>query len=810
MVAKSMVIVESPAKSKTINKFLGPSYFVRSSIGHIRDLPSKSLGIDVDNNFLPTYRIIESRKDIVNKLRKEVKKVDYVYLASDHDREGEAIAWHLCKALNIPENKIRRVTFNEITKEAIQKAFKKPGPINLDKVNAQQTRRILDRLVGYQISPLLWKKIAKRLSAGRVQSVAVRLIVEREKEIKAFKSQEYWEITAELTPEHTEEKKPSTPEKPARPVRTALPGEQSLSGGDVFIAELHKIDDKSKEIGNEKEAKKLEEVLKAAEYVVTNISKRTKLNNAPPPFTTSLLQQQASIKLRFSAKKTMLLAQQLYEGVELGDEGSVGLITYMRTDSFNVSEEAIKPCREVIKQAFGKEYLPPKPNIYKSKKGAQLGHEAIRPTYVGKNPEEIKHFLTTDQYKLYNLIWERFVASQMMPAKYSITDVEITALPVPPLLSCESKKWGQTGSPQKNEIEKCIFKAKGREIIFDGYTALARTDSKESKQDQDIPALKRGQVLNLIKLTPSQHFTQPPPRFTEATLVRTLEKNGIGRPSTYATIISTIQDRGYVKQMKRLFHPTELGILVTEKLIKHFPRILDVEFTSQMEDKLDKIEEVHEDWLKVLKEFYKNFSSDLEKAKIEMSSVKELPEDSKYTCQVCGKPMVIRWSRTGKFLGCSGFPDCKNTIALDSDGKPIEPEKSGEVCDKCGKDMIIKFNRNIKFLACSGYPECKNTKSLHGDKVVESTAQKTDEKCEKCGSDMVIRNSRMGRFLGCSNYPKCRNAKAIPTDVKCPREGCNGNLVQRRGKKRVWFYGCTNYPECDFTTKELTTVIEES
>jgi DNA topoisomerase I len=783
MVAKSMVIVESPAKSKTINKFLGPSYFVRSSIGHIRDLPSKSLGVDVENNFLPTYRIIESRKDIVNKLRKEVKKVDYVYLASDRDREGEAIAWHLCKALNIPENKIRRVTFNEITKEAIQKAFKKPGPINLDKVNAQQTRRILDRLVGYQISPLLWKKIAKRLSAGRVQSVAVRLIVEREKDIKAFKSQEFWEITAELTPKYTDEKKPSKPEKPAR---------QSLSGGNVFIAELYKIDDKSKEITNEKEAKNLEEVLKDAEYVVTNVSKRTKLNNAPPPFSTSLLQQQSSIKLRFSAKKTMLLAQQLYEGIELGNEGSVGLITYMRTDSFSISEQAIKPCREVIKQTFGKEYMPPKPNIYVSKKGAQLGHEAIRPTSVEKTPDMIESFLTTEQHKLYKLIWERFVASQMMPAKYSITEVEITA------------------SPKKSKKKKYIFKAKGRETIFDGHTILSQTDSERGKKEQDIPKLQKGHALNLIKLTPTQHFTQPPPRFTEATLVKTLEKNGIGRPSTYAVIISTIQERGYVKQMKRLFHPTELGTLVTEKLIKHFPRILDVEFTSQMEGKLDKIEEVHENWLKVLKEFYKNFSSDLEKAKIEMSSVKELPEESKYACKICGKPMVIRWSRTGKFLGCSGFPDCKNTIALDADGKPIEPEKSGEVCDKCGKDMIIKFYKNIKFLACSGYPECKNTKSLHGDKVVESIAQKTDEKCEKCGSDMVIRSSRMGKFLGCSNYPKCRNAKAIPTNIKCPQEGCNGNLIQRRGKKRVWFYGCTNYPECDFTTKELTSVIEES
>ncbi len=783
MVTKSMVIVESPAKAKTINKFLGSSYFVRSSVGHVRDLPSKKLGVDIENEFLPTYRIIPSRKEIINKLRKEVKKADFVYLASDCDREGESIAWHLCEALNIPEKKVQRVTFNEITKDAIKKAFKEPGPINMDKVNAQQTRRILDRLVGYQISPLLWKKITKRLSAGRVQSVAVRLIVEREKEIHAFKSQEYWEFTADLATKHTEANESSPTEKSAI---------QSLSRGEVFVAELCKIDGKNKEIANGKEAGNLEKILKKAEYTVVNISKRNTLNKAPSPFSTSLLQQQASIKLRFSAKKTMLLAQQLYEGIELGGEGSVGLITYMRTDSLSVSEQAIKSCREVIEQTYGKKYLPSKPNTYKSKKGAQLGHEAIRPTFAERKPETLQSFLTTDQHKLYKLIWERFIASQMKPAQYSITEVEIDA------------------NLKQGKIKKCVFKAKGREIIFDGHTLLTYTDSERNKQEQNIPTLKKGQALNLVKLTPSQHFTQPPPRFTEATLIKVLEKNGIGRPSTYAAIISNIQERGYVKQMKRLFHPTELGILVTEKLVKHFPMILNVEFTSQMEDKLDKIEEVHEDWLKVLKEFYKNFSSDLEKAKVEMSSVKGLPEESKHTCQVCGKPMVTRWSRIGKFLGCSGFPDCKNTITLNASGKPIEQEKSGQLCDKCGRNMVIKFNKDVKFLACSGYPECKNTKSLHGDNIVEFKAQETDEKCEKCGGNMLIRSSRMGKFLGCSNYPKCKNTKAIPTDVKCPREGCNGNLVQRRGKKRAWFYGCTSYPECDFTTKELTSLIEEN
>lgn len=783
MVAKSMVIVESPAKAKTINKFLGSSYFVRSSIGHVRDLPSKNLGVDTENEFTPTYRIIPARKEIVTKLRKEVKKVDYVYLASDRDREGEAIAWHLCEALKIPEEKIQRVTFNEITKDAISKAFKEPGPINMDKVNAQQTRRILDRLVGYKISPLLWKKITKRLSAGRVQSVAVRLIVEREKEINDFNSQEYWEFTADLASKHS---------KTTGPVRGIKEDKQSPSGNDVLVAELTKVDGKPKDIPNENEAKKLEEYLKDATYTVSDISKRKTLNKASSPFSTSLLQQQSSIKLRFSTKKTMLLAQQLYEGVELGAEGSVGLITYMRTDSLSVSEQAIPACRAVIEQTFGKEYLPQKQNIYKSKKGAQLGHEAIRPTYPERKPESLQPFLTADQHKLYKLIWDRFIASQMKPAQYAITDVEIEA------------------DSTKDKEKKCIFKARGREILFDGHTILTYSDSERGKQEQNIPSLKKGEVLDLVKLTPSQHFTQPPPRFSEATLVKMLEKNGIGRPSTYAAIISNIQDRGYVTQTKRLFHPTDLGTLVTDKLVKHFPKILDVKFTSQMEDKLDKIEEIHEDWLKVLKEFYESFSSDLEKAKVEMGSVKEAPEESKYNCQLCNKPMVTRWSRIGKFLGCSGFPDCKNTIALDKNGEPVKQEISGQLCEKCGKDMVVKFSRNAKFLACSGYPECKNTRSLNGDNAVESKAEETDEKCEKCDGMMLIRSSRMGKFMGCSNYPKCKNTKAIPTEVKCPKEGCDGTLVQRRGKRRMWFFGCTNYPECDFTAKDLKSLGEEN
>ncbi|MCF6156557.1 MAG: type I DNA topoisomerase [Candidatus Brocadia sp.] len=753
---KNMVIVESPAKAKTIGKYLGSSFFVCSSMGHVRDLPEKKLSVDIENNFTPEYKIIPSRKKLVSELLADSKKADTVYLASDLDREGEAIAWHLSKALEIPDEKAQRVIFNEITKDAILEAFKHPGPINMAKVNAQQARRILDRLVGYQISPLLWKKISKGLSAGRVQSVAVRLIVEREKEIKEFKPQEYWKITAEL--------------------KTTSEDKDKLRDIKTFKSILQKFNGENVEIKNESQAKDIVHELQKAEYVVANVKKQTKRNNAPPPFTTSLLQQQASTRLQFSAKKTMLLAQQLYEGIDIGTEGAVGLITYMRTDSFHISEQALTSCRKLVAEKYGKNYLPEKPNVHASdKKGTQGAHEAIRPTVVEYAPESIKNFLTKDQYRLYELIWNRFVASQMSPALYAVTDVEIAS-------------------------GRYTFKAKGRELLFDGHTIVSGHEM--DKDEQILPPLEKDQKLELIELMPTQHFTQPPPRFTEASLVKTLEKMGIGRPSTYATIISTIQDRGYVKQEKRAFYATELGTLVTEKLIDHFPKIMDVKFTSHMEDELDKIEDEKIGWLNVLKEFYEPFKIDLEKAVGEMKSVKGTPEESSQICAICGQPMVIRWGRHGKFLGCSAFPTCKNTLPLDEKGAPAPPETTDQKCEKCGSAMVIKTSRHGKFLACSAYPNCKNTKSLTGE---TTKVEPTEEKCEKCGSPMVIRFGKKGRFMGCSAYPKCRNIKSLPTGVKCPKEGCGGDLIQRRSKKGGIFFGCSKYPECDYITNELPT-----
>lgn len=753
---KNMVIVESPAKAKTIGKYLGSSFFVCSSMGHVRDLPEKKLSVDVENNFTPEYKIMPSRKKLVSELLADSKKADTIYLASDLDREGEAIAWHLTKALEIPEEKTRRVTFNEITKDAILKAFQHPSPINMAKVNAQQARRILDRLVGYQISPILWKKISKGLSAGRVQSVAVRLIVEREKEIREFKSQEYWKITAELT--------------------VAAEDRDKIKDVKNFKALLQKFNNENVEVKNESQSKVIIQELQKAAYIVANVKKQTKRNNAPPPFTTSLLQQQASTRLQFSAKKTMLIAQQLYEGIDIGAEGAVGLITYMRTDSFHISEQALASCRKLIVDVYGENYLPEKPNVHASdKKGTQGAHEAIRPTAAEHPPESIKNHLTKDQYKLYELIWNRFVASQMKPALYAVTDVEIAA--------------GQY-----------TFKAKGRELLFDGHTRVSGHELE--KEEQILPPLEKDQRLELIELAPTQHFTQPPPRFTEASLVKTLEKLGIGRPSTYAAIISTIQERGYVKQEKRAFYATELGTLVTEKLIEHFSKIMDVKFTSHMEDELDKIEDEKIEWLNVLREFYDPFKTDLEKAAGEMKSVKGTPEESNQMCTLCGKPMVIRWGRHGKFLGCSAFPTCKSTLPLDERGVPAPPETTDQKCEKCGSAMVVKTSRHGKFLACSAYPNCKNTKSLTGE---TTKVEPTNEKCEKCGSPMVIRFSKRGRFMGCSAYPKCRNIKSLPTGAKCPNEGCGGDLIQRWSKKGGVFFGCSRYPECDYITKELST-----
>ncbi|MFH1562089.1 MAG: type I DNA topoisomerase [Nitrospirota bacterium] len=752
--SKSLVIVESPAKAKTINKYLGSEFKVSASMGHVRDLPRATLGVNTDDNFKPKYVVIPERKKILKELKELASKVDSIYLAPDPDREGEAIAWHLAQELEAclvgTKKQLRRLTFNEITKPAIVEALKNPSKIDINKVDAQQARRILDRLVGYLISPILSKKVQKGLSAGRVQSVAVRLICDREKEIEAFVPEEYWSIIAKLQ-KKTKER---------------------------FIAKLEKIDTKKVNISNKDEAEAILKELKGKEFIVDKVIKKDKRQNPVPPFITSTLQQEAVRKLGFNAKKAMSIAQQLYEGLDVGEKDPVGVITYMRTDAVRVSEEAQSQAREYVKGKFGSQYLPPTPPVYKSKKLAQEAHEAIRPTSVFKTPDEIKEYLTPDQYKLYKLIWTRFVASQMNPALLAITRVEILA------------------------TNKFLFVATGTVVKFDGFMAIYTEgkDEKEEDEEETLPQMKEKEPLNLLELIPGQHFTQPPPRYTEATLVKTLEEKGIGRPSTYAAIITTIQDRDYAKLQEKKFYPTELGKLVTELLVKSFPDILDAGFTAQLEEKLDKIEEGELIWTKVLDEFYTPFKDSLAKAKEIMTNVKKQQEEvTSILCEKCGKPMVVKMGRYGKFLSCPGYPDCKNikNIELKENGeiKIKEEEKTEVVCDICGKPMVIKQGRYGKFLSCSGYPKCKNMKPLEKKKT-ETIA--TDIKCEKCEANMVLREGRNGKFLACSSYPKCKFTKSVSSGFACPA-GCGGELAKKRSKKG-FFYGCSNYPKCEFAT----------
>jgi len=749
---RSLVIVESPKKAKTIGKILGKKYAVESSVGHVRDLPKRKLGIDIEKGFEPEYQAIPGKKKVLTKLRKLSKDAPTVYLAPDPDREGEAIAWHLAEALRLPKKKVARVTFNEITSSAVRSAFTDPGQIDMDKVDAQQARRVLDRLVGYQLSPLLWKKIAMGLSAGRVQSVALKLIVDREREIQAFNPEEFWRITATLKPQ-----------------------DKAPGANQEFTCELKKIDGKKVELKNEEDSQAAVKAINGSPFVVEKLEERQVKSRPLPPLTTSHMQQAASTRLGFSTKRTMVVAQQLYEGIELGSEGSIGLISYMRTDSVHVAEEAIAQCRELIPNKFGKEFLSPQPLRYKSRRGAQGAHEAIRPTNVSREPDDIAKYLTPDQLKLYRLIWNRFVASQMASAKVLITSVSVAAGPG-------------------------IFAAKGRVVTFPGHFIVSNTLSGTSYQD--LPPLQEGQTLDLAKLEPTQHFTKPPSRFTEATLVRILEREGIGRPSTYSAIVSTIQDRGYVRKEQRAFHATDLGMLVTDKLVVHFPDVVNTKFTSHMEENLDKIEEGQANSGSVLKEFYDLFSADLERAKKEMKSEKENTEPSGVPCPSCEKPMIYRWSKHGRYLACSAYPECSTTMALDDEGKPVVPEESDVRCEKCDSAMVMKSGRNGKFLACSKYPECKFTLSVDAEgKPIR--LETTDQVCEKCGAAMVVRSSRRGPFLACSAYPKCKNAKPIPTGIPCPEEGCDGQLVQRGARGGRTFYGCSNYPKCKHTAKEL-------
>ncbi len=736
--AKNLVIVESPAKARTINKYLGKDFVVKASMGHVRDLPKGKLGIDVEHDFATDYSLIRTRSDTVKDLRKSAKTAEAVYLAPDPDREGEAIAWHLIHALDIPEEKAYRITFNEITKRAVREALEHPGKVKENLVNAQQARRILDRLVGYKLSPLLWEKIARGLSAGRVQSVAVRLIVEREHEIRAFTPEEYWRVTAFLSQQGVVIAPDPLPKK-----ESPDEAEWYEDHDDVFTAELKRKDGQTLELGNEADTTAAVAEIAKHPFVVSSVEKKKKSVKAPPPLTTSLLQQQASTRLRFAAKRTMRVAQQLYEGIDLGKGESDGLITYMRTDSYRLANEAIEGAREYIQRTFGDKYVPEKPNVYAARKGAQEAHEAIRPTDIRRTPADLKEHLTSDQYRLYKLIWERVVACQMSNAVFDQTSVAIDAGPY-------------------------TFTTRGRALVFDGHLKVSGVD--KTSGEQNLPALTEGETLDSWKVDPKQHFTQPPARYSEATLVKALEKNGIGRPSTYATILSTIQDRGYVKLTERKFWATDLGEVVNESLVKHFPDIFDYEFTAGMESKLDRIEAEEADWLKVVREFYDMFAKDLDEASENMANLKVQDDPEGRKCEECGKPMLLRMNRFGRFLGCSGYPECKSILRIGEDGKAEDkrpaPEPTDEVCEKCGKEMVIRTGKRGRFMACTGWPKCKNTFSVDDDgnpikpKVVE-------EPCPKCeGTEMVVRFSKRGPFLGCTKYPKCRGTKPLPDALK--------------------------------------------
>jgi DNA topoisomerase-1 len=855
--AEKVVIVESKAKARTISRYLGKGYEVRACMGHVRDLPEDEFGVDVENEFEPTYRVMPGSRRVVGQLRKATKEAVEVYLAPDPDREGEAIAWHLKHALKLPDERTRRVTFNEITRDAVREAFRRPRGIDRDLVDAQQARRILDRIVGYELSPLISRKVVRGLSAGRVQSVALRLIVERERERDAFEPEEYWQITARLS----------------------APGD-----GETFEAELKELDGEELSIPDEARATELVERLAGETYRVSEVKERTTSSKASPPFITSTLQQVASSRLRLSAAQTMRIAQQLYEGVDVGPaagggedtgaagEETMGLITYMRTDSTRVADQALQACRRLIGDDYGDAYLPKKPNTFRSPRGAQAAHEAIRPTDPARRPEEVRPYLSERQFKLYDLIWRRFVASQMTPARYRVTDVAVEAGPA-------------------------LFRARGRRMLFDGHTRVLSW--RDGSEEQALPELDEGDELDLEELVPSQHFTQPPPRYTEASLVRELEKQGIGRPSTYAPTIQTLLRRNYVRRVRRAFHPTDLGIVVTDLLVEHFPREMDVSFTSRMEEELDEIETGQRDWRATLGEFYEQFSADLAEARQNMERVAEEEPPEPVECEECGRPMVIKFSRGGdRFLGCSGFPECTNTrslpgagreeaveteykcdkcgapmlrrvgrrgreylacsafpecrniMGLDKEGKPVKlaprqgtgfscprcgarmhVAEGGEAdeltcgrcrnrlpkltveealhktempgpdafppCPECGADMELKRSRKGLFLGCSNYPDCKGTSSL--PKELLPAPQPTHENCEKCGRPMLVRWGKYGRFLACSGFPGCRNSWKLPSRPKdCPVEGCDGHVIKKTGPDGEQYRGCTRYPDCDY------------
>jgi len=758
--AKSLVIVESPAKARTIGKYLGKDFVVKASLGHIKDLPKNELAVDIERDFKPTYVLIEGKKKLLQEIKQAAKKADRIYLAADPDREGEAICYHLQQELESKRNggpPILRVMFHEITANAVRKAFENPGRVDLRLVEAQQARRILDRLVGYKISPLLWDKVRRGLSAGRVQTVALRLIVDREREIRQFQKREYWTLDA-----HLQARKPP-----------------------VFDARLIKRNEETVQIPDEAAAQHIVSQLEGATFTVRSVQRREKRRQPPPPFITSTLQQEAARKLRFSVKRTMMIAQRLYEGVELGEEGPVGLITYMRTDSTRLAPEAIEQARAFIAEKFGRDYLPETPNLYRSKKDAQDAHEAIRPTSVRYTPEAVAPYLQEDELKLYRLVWLRFIASQMTPALFDQTTLEVAAR-------------GQDGA-------EYLFRATGSVRKFDGFMAVYeegkdQADEEDEELKHKLPEVKEGEKLKLRRLTPEQHFTEPPPRYTEASLVKQLEADGVGRPSTYATIISTIQERGYVTKQGGRLVPTALGMEVADLLVQNFGDIFEVSYTARMEEELDEIEEGKRDWREAMREFYEKFQQDLERAEREMTDLKRLELPTDETCEKCGKPMVIRFGRHGRFLACTGYPECTNTRDLKTDltdfSDAESPEQdSQEYCENCGRPMVLKRGRYGQFYACSGYPDCKTTRRLTREE--RKPDRPLDENCPECGSRLVVRDGRYGEFTCCVNYPQCKYVKRVTTGVKCPECG-QGEIVERRSRRGRTFYGCERYPDCKF------------
>jgi DNA topoisomerase-1 len=779
--AKNLVIVESPAKAKTINKYLGKDYLVKASIGHIKDLPSKGLGVDVEHNFEPTYELIpdskkRNNKKIVTELKKAAKEAEAIYLAADPDREGEAICQHLAEEI-VPKRPAKpafRVMFNEITKRAVNEAFEHPRQIDENLVDAQQARRVLDRLVGYKVSPLLCRTIGGRLSAGRVQSVALRMVVEREREIEQFVKTEYWTIAANLS--------------------SKLPP--------AFDSRLFKIDDQTvKTSGFDQELKKNEIIIadqtkadqivaeaQQQSFVVTDVTTKERKRNPVPPFITSKLQQEASRKLGFAVKKTMMIAQKLYEGVELGDEGSVGLITYMRTDSTRVSDAALGEVRDYVNQQYGADYLPEKAVYYRSKKDAQDAHEAIRPTEVARTPDSLAKYLKPEELKLYRLIWQRFVASQMMPAVFDQTTIDIQA-------------------------GRFIFRATGSVQKFDGFLKIYQEGRDEKAEDDDeaersLPLVEKGENLKLNTITPEQHFTEPPPRYTEATLVKALEEKGIGRPSTYAAIMSTIQEREYVEKIQGRFHPTALGKTVNDLLIDGgFDDLFNETYTARMEEELDEIEEGKIRWTKALREFYDKFEGDLKQFQRYIKEVKEKNVPTEEVCLKCNTPgMVQKWGRFGSYLkclNCEATRDAESPAGSNGNGASTESQAATEeaaepeTCDLCGKPMQLKRGRFGPFLGCTGYPECRNIRKIGKTGVAAPPPVPIDEKCPVDNAQLVKRVGRYGEFISCSNYPKCKYIKQETVGVSCPRPGCKGEIVVKKSKRGKVFYGCSEYPNCN-------------